>query len=156
VKLLREDRDAGKFTFRFEQAEREWFRTILLLYPVHDGALNEVDDAVAKAVAEGRKKLAENAELFLKAGKIEIDADFTESWDLTLSAPEIEELLQILNNVRVGLWIRLGKPNPEKIFPGPATEQMVRDHMMMHVCAAWQNGLMAAVDGEPEGETTPE
>jgi hypothetical protein len=72
VKLLGSDKEAGKFTFRFEQAEREWFRHILELYPVQQTPLRPInDDASAN------------------------------------------ELL----------------------------------HMIMHVCAAWQGTLMAAVDG---------
>lgn len=30
--------------------------------------------------------------------------------DLTLSAPDVEWLLQVLNEVRVGAWVRLGSP----------------------------------------------
>ena len=161
--LLTADKEAGKFTFRFEQAEREWFRHILDLYPVQQTPLRPInDDASAnelleKALADGRKKLRGDAQLFLKAGKLEIDAAFSEFWDLTLTAPEIEELLQILNNVRVGLWIRLGKPEPsiEELLPTKPSEDQVRAHMIMHVCAAWQGTLMSAVDPE-SSETTPE
>ena len=160
--LLASDREAGKFTFRFEQAEREWFRHILDLYPVQQTALKQDDGGVnedlEKALAGERKKLREDAELFLKAGKLEIDAAFNEFWDLTLTASEIEELLQILNNVRVGLWIRMGKPEPsvEELMPKGPSEEQVRAHMIMHVCAAWQTVLMAAVDGTSELEPPQE
>lgn len=157
--MLSSDRDAGKFTFRFEQAEREWFRHILDLYPVQQTALKKdneagVNEDLEKALAGERKKLREDAELFLKAGKLDIDAAFNEFWDLTLTASEIEELLQILNNVRVGLWIRMGKPEPsvEELMPKGPSEEQVRAHMIMHVCAAWQTALMAAVDGTTELE----
>jgi hypothetical protein len=160
VILLRADKEVGKFTFRFEQAEREWFRHILELYPAQETPLRPInEDAAAnelleKALADGRKKLREDAQLFLKAGKLEIDATFNEFWDLTLTAGEIEELLQILNNVRVGLWIRLGKPEPsiEELLPTKPSEEQVRSHMIMHVCAAWQGTLMSAVDPEIASE----
>jgi hypothetical protein len=163
VILLRADKEVGKFTFRFEQAEREWFRHILELYPAQETPLRPInEDASAnellqKALAEGRKKLRDDAQLFLKAGKLEIDATFNEFWDLTLTPGEIEELLQILNNVRVGLWIRLGKPEPsiEELLPTKPSEEQVRSHMIMHVCAAWQGTLMSAVDPESP-EATPE
>ena len=154
MKLLSTDREGGKFTFRFEQAEREWFRHILDLYPVQQTALkgaekSGADDLLEKALAERRKKLRGDAEIFLKAGKLEIDPAFNEFWDLTLNATEIEELLQILNNVRVGLWLRMGKPDPsiEQLMPTKPNEEQVRAHMVMHVSAAWQAALMAAVDG---------
>ena len=152
--LVSSDREAGKFTFRFEQAEREWFRHILNLYPVQQTPLKAIEDAGAnelleKGLAEGRNKLRDDAEIFLKAGRLEIDAEFNEFWDLTLTAVEIEELLQILNNVRVGLWIKMGKPEPsiEELLPTKPSEEQVRAHMLMHVCAAWQGAFMGAVDG---------
>jgi hypothetical protein len=164
VTSLSSDREAGKFTFRFEQAEREWFRHVLDLYPAQQTALKgaeevSVDELLEKALAERRKKLRDDAELFLKAGKLEIDPQFNEFWDLTLNAGEVEELLQILNNVRVGLWIRMGKPEPsiEQLMPTKPNEEQVRAHMVMHVTAAWQATLMAAVDGiemEPPADSS--
>jgi hypothetical protein len=157
VILLSGDKEAGKFTFRFEQAEREWFRHILDLYPVQQTVLRGVEETAAdelleKALAERRKKLRDDAELFLKAGKLEIDAQFNEFWDLTLNAGEVEELLQILNNVRVGLWTKMGKPDPsiEQLMPTKPNEEQVRAHMVMHVSAAWQGAMIAAVDGIAE------
>jgi hypothetical protein len=154
VILLSSDKETGKFTFRFEPPEREWFRHILTLYPVQQtplkGAGDEhADELLEKALAEQRKKLRANAEIFLKAGQLEIDAAFKEFWDLTLNAVEVEELLQIFNNVRVGLWMRMGKPEPsiEQLMPTKPSEEQVRAHMLMHVTAAWQGALMAAVDG---------
>ena len=157
--LFSSDREAGKFTFRFEQAEREWFRHILDLYPVQQTALKGAEEASANellenALAERRKKLRTDAEIFLKAGKLEINAAFNEFWDLTLSPVEVEELLQILNNVRVGLWLSMGKPDPsiEQLMPTKPSEEQVRAHMVMHVSAAWQAALTAAVDGTGVGE----
>jgi hypothetical protein len=162
VTLKERDNEVGKFTFRFEQAEREWFRHILERYPVQQTPLNPIkEDAHAnelleQALGERRKKLRQDAEVFLKAGRLEIDAAFNEYWDLTLTAGEIEELLQILNNVRVGLWNQLGQPEAsiEELLPTKPSEEQVRSHMIMHVCGAWQATLMSAVDPETP-ETKP-
>jgi len=164
VRLVSSDKEAGKFTFRFEQAEREWFRHTMSLYPVQEASLNRIEndpganELLDKALAENRKQLREEADILLKAGTLEINSEFKEFWDLTLSATEIELLLQILNNVRVGLWLRLGKPDPsiEELLPTKPNEEQVRSHMVMHVCAAWQGTLMAAVDGTGEIEPPPE
>jgi hypothetical protein len=160
VTLVSSDKEAAKFTFRFEPAEREWFRHILDMYPVQQTPLKPINEdpganeLLGKALADGRKKLQEEADVFLKAGKLEIDPAFNEFWDLTLQELEIEELLQILNNVRVGLWLRLGKPEPsiEELLPKEPSEDQVRAHMVMHVCAAWQGTLMSAVGGTGETE----
>ena len=162
--MVSSDKEAGKFTFRFEQAEREWFRHTMSLYPVQEASLNRIEndpganELLDKALAENRKQLREEADILLKAGTLEINSEFKEFWDLTLSATEIELLLQILNNVRVGLWLRLGKPDPsiEELLPTKPNEEQVRSHMVMHVCAAWQGTLMAAVDGTGEIEPPPE
>ena len=164
MRLVSSDKEAGKFTFRFEQAEREWFRHTMSLYPVQEASLNRIEndpganELLDKALAENRKQLREEADILLKAGTLEINSEFKEFWDLTLSATEIELLLQILNNVRVGLWLRLGKPDPsiEELLPTKPNEEQVRSHMVMHVCAAWQGTLMAAVDGTGEIEPPPE
>jgi hypothetical protein len=161
VTLFSSDKEAGKFTFRFEQAEREWFRHILEQYPLQQTPMRPINDdtganeLLEKALAENRKHSREHAGIFLKAGQLEIDKQFNEFWDLTLSGSEVEELLQILNNVRVGLWLRLGKPEPslEELLPTKPSEDLVRAHMIMHVCAAWQGTLISAVDGTSDVES---
>lgn len=154
--------EEGRFRFRFETTEREWFKRILELYPVQHAPLTPIatdagaNELLEKALQEDRQKLRENAETLLKSGSLEIDAKFNEYWNLTLNAEQIEELLQILNDVRVGLWAQLGRPEvgAEVTFLAPQSEDIVRKHMIMHVCGAWQGALMGAVDGG-EADATP-
>jgi hypothetical protein len=127
------------------------------MYPVQEEPIRaqsdrEKTELLEAALAENRSRLREKAELFLRSGKLEIDNEFKEFWDVTLTAVEIEELLQILNNVRIGLWIKLGRPDPadERKFVGPPSEEALQAHMIMHVCAAWQGVAMAATDPESE------
>lgn len=154
MKLQGFDEESGRYTFRLEAPERDWFKQVLQSFPVQQTPLQAAgvapNEVIEKALAAGREKQKQEAEIFLRAGKMEIDADFNEFWDLTLSVGEVEALLQILNNIRVGTWVRLGKPDPrlETPLPEAPEEEMVRAHMMMHACAAWQGTLMAAVDPE--------
>lgn len=153
MKLHVADREAGRFTFRFEPTEREWFSRILEMYPVQNEPVQaqadaEKQDLLEKAFAESRTKLREEAEAFLRSGSIEIDKDFSEFWHLRLTAAQIEELLQILNNIRIGLWIKLGKPDPNEEPPSKRklSDDLVRAYTIMHVCAAWQGVAMEAVN----------
>jgi hypothetical protein len=148
----------NRFTFSVEPAERSWFQHILQLYPVQQTPLAPIsEDAGAnelleKSLEDARQKLRDEAAMFLKSGSLEIDAAFTESWNLILTGEQVEELLQILNNVRVGIWIQLGKPEAmsEAAFLATQSEENIRKHMIMHVCAAWQGVLMEAVDSPAE------
>jgi hypothetical protein len=161
VRLKSCDRESGKFTFRFEPNEREWFARVLEMYPVQEEELQPAGSDAAlsgrikRALAATREKLKADAALFLRAGKLEIDAEFNEYWDLTLSGAEVEDLLQILNNIRVGCWRKLGMPDPNKeLRSTDLSEESVRTQTIMHVCAAWQGVLMFAVNpwADPEAE----
>lgn len=159
--LLRQEGD--RFVFRFERPEREMFSQILDLFPAQKGSMRpiggkeEAQKILEQALDEQRGKLREESRRLLrKQGSLAIDKEFNEFWDLSISAEELEWLLQMLNDVRVGLWVDLGCPNPN--FPpdqmGPPTEEMLRSNVIMQLCAMWQGILMAAVDvrGETEAE----
>ena len=52
---------------------------------------------------------------------------------LTLSGPEIEWLLQVLNDVRVGSWIALGSPDPE------SGKKIVFNEKICRISARWNS-----------------
>jgi hypothetical protein len=156
VRLLKRDEASGRLTFRFERPEREMFTRILDLFPMQGSPLRKInEDAHAqelleKALREQRAKLREEADRVLrKQGELVIDPEFNEFWDLTLSESEIEWTLQMLNDVRIGFWTDIGCPNPShdiKIKSAPS-DDLVRAHVIMQLCATWQGILMQAVDG---------
>jgi hypothetical protein len=156
VRLFKRDEPSGKFVFRFEPPEREMFTRILELYPVQQGVMRPIsEDASAqkllkKALQEQRKKLREEAERLVRAnGSLVIDPEFNEFWDLTLSDAEVEWVLQMLNDVRVGLWNQIGCPNPSHDIKveGTPNDELVRAHVIMQLCATWQAIFMYAVEG---------
>ena len=161
MRLLKREEANGKLVFRFEPPEREMFARILEMFPVQQGAMRAIGDEanaqelLEKALREQRGKLREEAERLLRAnGELAIDAEFNEFWDLKLSDAEIEWVLQMLNDVRVGVWTQIGCPNPSHDFKitGAPSEELVRGHVIMQLCATWQGILMYAVEGRNLGE----
>jgi hypothetical protein len=155
VRYLKREAD-GRLVFRFERTEREMFTRILDLFPVQQGAMREImdnvnaQDLLEKALREQRNKLREEGERLVRAnGELAIDAEFNEFWDLKLSEVEIEWVLQMLNDVRVGIWTQIGSPNPshELKIKGEPNEELVRAHVIMQLCATWQGLMMYAAEG---------
>ena len=161
MRLSKGEASSGKLVFRFERPEREMFARILEMYPIQQGAMRAISDEdgaqelLEQALREQRRKLREEAERLLRSnGALVIDAEFNEFWDLTLGAAEVEWLLQMLNDVRVGLWTQIGCPNPSHDIKvkGEPSEELVRAHVIMQLCATWQAIMMQAVDGTGEVE----
>jgi len=67
-------------------------------------------------------------------------------WHLTLSAADIEWLLQVLNDVRVGSWISLGAPEME-LMDFELNEQSTMHACTMELAGYFQAQLLAAVGG---------
>ena len=156
MRLLQRDEAGAKLVFRFEPPEREMFSRILEMYPIQQSALRAInDDANAqelleKALQERRSKLREESERLLHTnGELAIDAEFNEFWDLKLSEAEVEWVLQMLNDVRVGTWTQIGCPNPthDIKMEGKPSDELVRAHVIMQLCATWQGIFMYAAEG---------
>ncbi len=64
-------------------------------------------------------------------------------FELTLTPAQIEWLLQVLNDVRVGSWLALGQPEPGQ--QPEFTEQNLKHLVTMEVCGAFESGLLAAL-----------
>lgn len=160
MKLLRRDESSGRLTFRFERPEREMFTRILEMFPRQHSSLRKIsEDAHAqelleKALQQHRAQLREEASRVLRNhGELVIDPEFNEFWDLTLSEAEIEWTLQMLNDVRIGFWTEIGSPNPthDVKIQGAPSDEVVRAHVIMQLCATWQGILIQSADEDTPG-----
>ena len=70
---------------------------------------------------------------------------------LTLSGPEIEWLLQVLNDVRVGSWIALGAPDPEQGEKIVFSEKILPHFRMMELAGAFEMVFLDALSGHAQG-----
>jgi hypothetical protein len=116
VKLIKASK--GKYQILLAPKEKDLLLLILRLYPripsgyqplskTHpEGKVNQglLDEALAEVRSENRKAL----DALLSDSKRVKQEDA--GWRFILSATDIEWLLLVLNDVRIGSWIELGSP----------------------------------------------
>ena len=110
----------GRFVFHLSQRDKLLLLEVLKLYPRissakqplskgakladHEGSQQLLDEAVAEQRAANKKQLET---LLTDPRRF---ADIESGCRMTLSAGDLEWLLQVLNDVRIGSWIHLGSP----------------------------------------------
>jgi hypothetical protein len=118
VKLLRSDR--RQFTFSLGRKEKNFLFQILQLYPLvppahhqlsksaddpnHDENQRLLEESLAEQRRENRKKVLAMLE---KPGRFRETKDEIE---FSLTAAQMDWLLQVFNDVRIGAWLALGEP----------------------------------------------
>jgi len=65
----------------------------------------------------------------------------------TLSRTQAEWLLEVLNDVRVGCWVRLGRPDQESVRALKLSAANVADFGAMELAGYWQSLLLEALGG---------
>ncbi len=130
------------FVFQISQREKDWFLATLKLYPVLEADYHQItrnrkiaakaeqqllEDSMAQQRKEHRRKLDQ----FLAASRRFIPESH-DQYRFIVTAEQCEWLLQILNEVRVGSWVKLGRPEMENA-PKLAVNQ-------------WQARFVAAVE----------
>jgi hypothetical protein len=152
VKLIK--REEAHYTFLIGKREREMFFALLRRYPVVIGAHYrtrhpvKTDEAkknqqlLEEALAEQQKENRKQLELMLKQNGrfVENDLGFT----FRLNESEMEWLLQVLNDIRVGSWVQLGEPNPDASPQLPLTEQNMQLAWAMEMAGLFQHSLLEA------------
>ena len=152
MKLLK--RDETHSSFLIGKREREMLFALLQRYPVissihfHSKTQPGSDDAkknqelLEEALAEQQRENRKQLEQMLKeAGR------FTENelgYTFRLTPSEIEWLLQVLNDIRVGSWIQLGEPDPKSEMSQPLNEQTMILAWTMEIAGLFQNSLLEA------------
>ena len=153
MKLIRAQDDC---LFEFAQREKHMLLQLLKLYPRVPSAHHIVsrssqlpnqaatqhllDEALAEQRAENKRRLQT---------LIEDPNRWTEKngqYVLRLSSPEIEWLLQVLNDIRVGSWVLLGSPEQwyQSITPPTAPHLWA-----MELAGAFQMAFLHALEGKP-------
>ena len=118
MKLIRTSKD--RLLFHLAKREKALLFQLLKLYPripaahqplsksggLPDQAASQrlLEDSLAEQRAENKKQLQA-----LLADPLRLAEDET-GWRLSLGSAELEWLLQVLNDIRVGSWVILGSP----------------------------------------------
>jgi hypothetical protein len=118
VKLLRHSKD--RFVFQLGKRERQLLLAVLELYPRLSTAHQKLSKSAAAPAAEADQQLLEEALAEQRAeNKKELMALLSDpkrsrpepaGVRLSLAPVDLERLLQVLNDIRVGSWVRLGSP----------------------------------------------
>ena len=107
-----------QFQFQLSPREKDLLLVVLRLYPrvppAHQPLTKSpdpdpadqrlLDEALAESRAQNQRQLQA---LLSDPNRLKREDRI---WRLTLSGSEVEWLLQVLNDVRVGSWIRIGSP----------------------------------------------
>ena len=155
MKLLKTERE--KFIFHLVKREKQLLLAVLNQYPLIPSAhqplsktggtvqaeINQrlLDESLAEQRQENKRQLQE----LLNDKRRFHDTDT--GCRMTLMAPDIEWLLQVLNDVRVGSWILLGSPEKD-VWDFEVNEQTaphawameMAGYFQMHLLEAWHPG----------------
>ena len=148
----------GKTSLVFEmnEPEQEVLLETLQLYPLVPATHHRLSKAAATQSEENQRLLEESLAQQRAENRKELDALLNDpvrfkkvgkNFKLRLKATELEWLLQIFNDIRVGCWLMLGEPDEDK--PPTITPENVRYGFAMEVCGMFQSALLAAF-GETE------
>jgi hypothetical protein len=153
VKFIKVER--GIFSFQIAGREREMLFHVLGLYPLIPVAhqqLSKSEDRPAdqqlleETLAAQRKRNRQQIQTLLKS-----KTSFREEGNgycLSLKAAQMEWVLQVLNDVRVGSWLILGSPDgPAETF-AVLNEKTAPYFWAMEVAGDFQMALIKAMGGE--------
>jgi hypothetical protein len=123
VKLIKTDKE--QYQFQLTPREKDLLLDLLRLYPQIPAGYQPLSKAAGQEEANQRLLDDALAETRLQNQK-ELRTLLSDSqrlrhhegeWQLTLSQGDVEWLLQVLNDIRIGSWIHLGTPEaPLKVL----------------------------------------
>lgn len=154
----------GGYSFRFDGPEFGLFLAVLETYPAQEGTLRTIcgnvdaEDLLEEALQDHRAEVKkEFRETLAKKTTRGEDAEGRESFTLELSEGELEWLLQVLNDIRVGHWVKLGRPDGESgaVLAQPPTGETLRSITLFHFCSGWQEILLKSIEMAARGEFPP-
>lgn len=155
MKLL--NKTGEKFVFELMSEEKELLSKIFGLYPMLDRDKIELSKTIKDEQICQSKKILSDAfkefqdsnkrfisELFEKSDNFKPSEDY-EYYTLELDGEQIERLLQILNDIRVGMWQKLGCPDLENRKDFIRSAEDVFAVYIMDICEYFEYYLLKAL-----------
>jgi hypothetical protein len=158
LKLL--NQDESSYTFLIGKRERDVLVTLLQRYPVISGAhfhkrhQPQSEEArndralLEEALSEQQKESKQQLKEWLSQPQRWSETDL--GYNFQLSSAELEWLLQVLNDIRVGTWVHLGEPDVYRQLPDPITEEQMQLAWIMEVAGTFQHVLLSAASRATE------
>jgi len=144
------------YVFELAKREKRLLLDTLKLYPLVPAAHHRLTKSSAgenhdedqrlleESLAEQRRENRRQLESML--AEPERFRETESGFQFTLSSAQVEWLLQVLNDVRVGSWLALGEPD-EHTEP-EVTPKNVRYVLALEICGHFQSELLAALGVE--------
>ena len=149
-----QDIGAAAFVFQISKQEVEWLLGVLRFYPqlgsgyhrITQGAAEEIkaeQQLLEEAMAQRRREHKSKLEKFLAApGRFRLEGP--NQFRFTLTPEQMEWLLQVLDDVRVGCWVKLGRPELEPVRRRELGGQDARHMAALEVSGYFQMVLLQA------------
>ena len=141
--------------FRINAREEALLLAMLRLYPVLENSHHRISQDPKAAASAEQRLLEESMGQQRAAHRRKGDALFQTPQrffkevlgerHLVLTGAQLEWLLQVLNDIRVGSWVRLGSPDLEKPASLQLTRAGARSLQAMQICGEFQLALLEAV-----------
>jgi hypothetical protein len=155
VPSLNETSPEPVLIFQISTGEEALLLATLRLYPVTENGHHRISKDPKRAGSAEQRLLEESMAQRRAAHRRKLDELFrapqrffkgvTGGRHLVLSGAQFEWLLQVLNDIRVGCWVRLGCPELEEARPAELTRLDARSLHTMHLCGQFQMALLEAV-----------
>jgi hypothetical protein len=155
VKLLRARQD--QLFFEIGRREKALLFEMLQLYPLipvthhrlsKNADVTEPDDnqrLLEESLAAQREENRKNIQAMLdEPGRFKAAPT---GFLLKITRPEVEWLLQVLNDVRVGSWVALGSPDTEAGEEIPLNEKTAPQVRSMEIAGAFESFFLDALMG---------
>ena len=153
MKLLNKTDD--KFVFELDFKEKELLVEVLKLYPVLDPAYQKLSDSLdEEEISLSRKILKEDLLEHQEKNRQMVDEIFGEGspfkrdalhCNLELGAEQLECLLQVLNDIRVGTWRNLDSPGYDELEKLRLEKSDVVPLVVMDVCEYFEYHFLDAI-----------
>jgi hypothetical protein len=151
VKLLRASKSGQ--VFHLGRREQQLLLETIRLYPLVPASHHRLSKDGQGPDADENQRLLEAAlveqrqenrrQVLAMLNDPERFRETKSGFELTLTSPQIEWLLQVLNDVRVGSWLALGEPEPGEV---PAVTKENANYLLaLELCGIFESGLLAAL-----------
>jgi len=99
--------------------------------------------------AAARRAQTQTGKFLATPGRFRLEGP--DLFHFSLTPEQTEWLLQILDDVRVGCWVKLGRPELEPAPPKNLTEEEARTMSALELSGFFQTILLGAYDGPEPG-----
>jgi hypothetical protein len=157
VKFVKKDGD--QFVFQIGKREKRLLFEVLKLYPLVPAAHHRVSKAADRRQLTENQKLLEESlaerrrenqrQLLDMLNEEQRLREVDGGYHVTLGASQIEWLLQVINDIRVGSWLILGEPDEKKGKPIALNNENGRYFAAMEFCGYCQMTLLDAFESPP-------